>query len=174
MKIYLLISLTLLMFLGCHEIKVGFLVVDEASYNPDSLVVRTKLDTASGIFNPEFQKWLDFGYNYIYIRDSLHINERIDYGNDYEWAVLKGKSWISTPIEGVQGTRPIYIEIKDIRSEDGDAGMMKRELKVRADGTFLLPTFVRSSVGRYVVSLRFYNEGYSKERDNVFTVIVKE
>lgn len=30
--------------------------------------------------------------------------------------------WTSTPIEGVDGTAPIYVSIKDVTSRDGDSG----------------------------------------------------
>lgn len=175
MKYSWLIGIAFWLSGGCHEVTVGFLTVENASYDRDSMVVRTKLDTASGQFNPEFQKYLDFGYSYLYVRDTLKIAPRIGTGADYEWAVVKGSSWVSYKIEGVQGTLPIYVAIKEIRSEDGgNPEIMRRELKVRADGTLILPTFVRSPVGRYSISLRFSNEGYTKDVDHVYTIIVTE
>lgn len=175
MKIYtLLIGWLCLAFVGCHDATVGYLLVEDASYDPDSLVVRIKLDTASGERNPEFQKYLDFGYGYLYVRDTMNIEERIDYGADYKWAVMEGHSWVSTKIQGVQGTLPVYTEIKAIRSAEGDAEVMWKELKVRGDGTFILPTFIKSPIGRYSISLRFYNEGYTRELDDIFTIIVTE
>lgn len=164
----------ILIFGSCHDVAVGFLIVDQASYDKDSLVVRIKLDTARGDFNPEFQKYLDFGYSYLYVRDSLNIEERVNYGADYKEYVMEGRSWVSSKIEGVQGTMPVYTRIKDIESDDGDPEIMKKELKVRGDGTLILPTFIQSPVGRYWISLSFSNEGYTKDLDRIFTIIVTE
>lgn len=171
---YLWIIMAFLALGSCHEVAVGYLIVEQASYDKDSLVVRVKLDTASGDLNPEFQKYLDFGYSYLYIRDTLKIEERINYGTDYKDYVMEGRSWVSSKIQGVQGTMPVYTRIKSIESVDGNPEIMKKELKVRGDGTFILPAFIRSPVGRYRISLTFSNEGYSKDLDRIFTIIVTE
>lgn len=84
-----------------------------------------------------------------------------------------GWPWTSTPIEGVEGTRPIFVSIKDITTDTGDAGKMWEVLQVSGDGTFTMPVYSDVPVGRYRISLTFTNEGYTQDVNDVFTVIVK-
>lgn len=81
--------------------------------------------------------------------------------------------WASTPIEGIEGSAPIYCKIKSITSEDGDIAKLQECIRVRGDGTFEVPVINDIPVGRYVISLNFTNEGWSKDVDNCFTIIVK-
>lgn len=81
--------------------------------------------------------------------------------------------WVSTPIEGVDGTALILVSIKNITSTSGDSGKLWKVLSVRGNGVFELPLYHGVSAGRYVISLNFSNEGYSKDVDNCFTIIVK-
>lgn len=41
------------------------------------------------------------------------------------------------------------------------------------DGTFEIPLYHDVPAGRYVISLNFRNEGYSKDVNDCFTIIVK-
>lgn len=128
---------------ACQDITVGYLLTENASYNPDSLVIKSE--------------------------NSLKIGEGEE---DY----LRGKwgfPWVSTPIEGVEGTAQILVSIKNITSTDGDAGKMQGALSVRGDGTFEIPLHHGVPVGRYKISLNFRNEGYSKDMNDCFTIIIK-
>ena len=52
---------------------------------------------------------------------------------------------------------------------------MKKLLTVRGNGMFKLPLDISSiPVGRYMISLNIYNEGYSHDVDDCFTIIVVE
>ena len=157
---------------SCHEPTVGYLVTEYASYDPDTLVVRHVLDNDPGEPNPEFQMYLDWGLSAADIIN-MGIPERINTGVDYDRDRL-GLPWASTTIQGVEGTQPRYVTIKRITSDTGDPEAMAALLTVRGDGTFQLPTDVTSiPVGRYVISLNFTNEGYSKDLDDCFTIIVE-
>lgn len=93
-------------------------------------------------------------------------------GEDYlrtKW----GTPWVSNPIEGVDGTAQIYVSIKDIKTTTGNAGKMWKYLKVYGDGTFEVPLEHDIPIGRYLISLNFKNEGYSKDVNDCFTIIVK-
>lgn len=81
--------------------------------------------------------------------------------------------WTSTPIEGIEGSAPIYCTIKSIVSEDGDVAKLQECISVRGDGTFEVPIINDVPVGYYMISLNFSNEGWSKDVDNCFTIIVK-
>ena len=126
---------------SCQDVTIGFLNVEKAGYEIDSLEVKAVLDNAVPeiIPNPEYERYVDMGFDperciEMGIYPTLEIGGGEDYTRD-----KYNIPWTSTPIEGVDGTAPIY----DI------------------------------PVGRYVISLTFSNEGYSKDVDNCFTIIVK-
>ena len=176
-KLYMMGILLLLVYwgTGCQDIPVGYLQTEDAGYNPDTMVIKNanSLDDYPGEPNPEFQMYLDMGYTAQIIVEYLGIPERINAGEDYvrsKW----GAPWVSTPIEGVQGTAQIYVSIKAIREESGGSVTEALEqVKVYGDGTFEVPLQHTIPVGRYVISLNFRNEGYSKDVDDCFTIIVK-
>ena len=137
--ILLLFTVLMLTMIGCQDVTVGYLLTEDASYNPDTLVVKTVLDDELGEEDYYRSKW--------------------------------GAPWVSTPIEGVEGTIAIYVSIKNITS--GDSEKLWEVLSVRGDGTFEIPLYHDVPAGRYVISLNFRNEGYSKDVNDCFTIIVK-
>ena len=139
--ILLLFTVLVLSMIGCQDVTVGYLLTEDASYNPDTLVVKTVLDDELGEEDYYRSKW--------------------------------GAPWESTPIEGVEGTIAIYVSIKNITSTSGDPEKLWKVLSVRGDGTFEIPLYHDVPAGRYVISLNFRNEGYSKDVNDCFTIIVK-
>ena len=139
--ILLLFTVLVLSMIGCQDVTVGYLLTEDASYNPDTLVVKTVLD------------------------DEL--------GEEDYYRSKCGAPWVSTPIEGVEGTIAIYVSIKNITSTSGDPEKLWKVLSVRGDGTFEIPLYHDVPAGRYVISLNFRNEGYSKDVNDCFTIIVK-
>lgn len=123
--------------------------------------------------NPEYERYVDMGFDperciEMGIYPTLEIGGGEDYTRD-----KYNIPWTSTPIEGVDGTAPILVSIKSVASNDGDAGKLKAVLTVKGDGMLNVPCHHDIPVGRYVISLTFSNEGYSKDVDNCFTIIVK-
>ena len=139
--ILLLFTVLMLTMIGCQDVTVGYLLTEDASYNPDTLGVKTELDDEPGEEDYYRSKW--------------------------------GAPWVSTPIEGVEGTTAIYVSIKNITSTSGDSEKLWEVLSVRGDGTFEMPLHHDVPAGRYVISLNFRNEGYSKDVNDCFTIIVK-
>ena len=170
--LYVIIGLLLLSLAGCHDIPVGYLVIEYASYEPDSMVVRRVLDTSPGELNPEFEALLNDGYPDWWITDILYIPQFLNPGPDIERDKLQ-LDWVSYPIGGLQGTAPIMTTITRIETTGGDVEKMRSQLKVRGNGVFELPLHFDIPVGRYQISLNFKNEGHSKNLDNCFTIIVK-
>ncbi len=160
---------------GCQDIPVGYLQTEDASYNPDTMVIKNvnSLDDYPGEPNPEFQMYLDMGYSAQEIVEWFGIPERINAGEDYirsKW----GAPWMSTPIEGVEGTAQIFVSIQGIREEGGGSvAEALEQIKVYGDGTFEVPLRHTIPVGRYVISLNFQNEGYSQNVHDCFTIIVQ-
>lgn len=141
--IFLILMITLLGLLisSCHEISVGFLETNKASYNPDSLVVRKTLDP---------------------VLDEIRIEN--------------GAPWVSIKMEGYLGTEQINFSIESVTSvgnEDGAAEFMK-DLSIRGGGALVYPQGTNVPAGRYVVSVRLTNPGYSQVVKDCFTFIVKD
>lgn len=126
---------------SCQDVTIGYLLVEDASYDPDSLVIKSEntLD-AAGV-------------------DRLRM----------QWGI----PWVSGPIEGVEGTFPISVSIGNITSLQGDPDKLWKVLSVRGDGTFEIPLHHDVPTGHYMISLNFKNEGYSKDLNDCFTIIVK-
>ena len=93
-------------------------------------------------------------------------------GEDYD-RNLYNIPWTSTPIEGVDGTAQIYVDIKNVSTDVGDVDRLLEELTLLSSGVFSIPLHNNIPVGRYEISLTFSNEGYSKDLDNCFMIIVK-
>lgn len=167
---------------GCQDITVGYLLTESANYNPDTLVIKSKqsLDitapTRQEVPNPEYEYYIE--------EEGMTPEELADWGiyptmiietgagEDYLRAKW-GQPWVSTPIEGVEGTAQIIVSIKNITSTSGDPDKLWEVLEVRGDGTFEIPLQHDVPAGRYVISLNFSNEGYSKDVNDCFTIIVK-
>lgn len=163
---------------GCHEVPVGYLITDYASYNVDSLVIKaelTDLDPGVETPNPEWQMWIDMGYTPAEIVDYFGIYPTIAEGRGEDYLRdLYDIPWTSLAIEGLQGTPPIFVHVKSVVAVEGDgADALKACMTVRGDGTIEIPAKHGVSVGVYTVSLTFTNEGYSRDLDNCMTVVVK-
>lgn len=176
MRNLMLFILTLFGAIGvaCQDVTVGFLVTESASYDPDTMIVRRVLNLEDReIVNPEWEQMLDWGYTEEDLIEMEIPHKIVVHGEDYDRNRLD-LPWASTTIQGVDGTQPMYVSIKEVNTDTGDVDAMMNVLSVRGDGTFLLPTHVESiPTGRYRISLTFANEGYSKDVNDCFTIIVK-
>ena len=187
-KLYMMGILLLLVYwgTGCQDIPVGYLQTEDAGYNPDTMVVKNvnSLDTTAGVMNPAVEETIismgatldmlyQMGYSFREIAQLLGLEAYIGEGED-RGRVQRDIPWVSNPIEGVQGTPQIFVTIKSIREENGGSVTEAlKQIKVYGDGTFEIPLQHTIPVGRYVISLNFRNEGYSKDVDDCFTIIVK-
>lgn len=172
MKRIFIIWVVTLVAWSCHEVTVGYLMVENASYSPDSLIVRKILDTSPGEPNPRYQQLLNQGYTPSEILGRFNTSPRINTGKDYDRDRLN-LPWSSTPIEGMDGTAPIFVTVKSITTEVGNVDKLKDCLIVYGNGKLEIPLRHEIPAGVYKISLTFANEGYTKELDNIFTIIVK-
>ncbi len=177
-KLFTIIGLSgsIIYFTSCHKTNVGFLVTDYASYQVDSMVVKTvaSLDTTApvSIPNPVYGELLGFGLTPDYLL-SIGVYPTVEMyaGVDYTRNKL-AMPWTSTALEGVEGTAPMLISIRKVTTDSGDIAAMLKQLTVRGNGIFTLP--VKHSVpgGHYKISLSIKNEGYSRNLDNIYTIII--
>ncbi|WP_018338146.1 hypothetical protein [Butyricimonas synergistica] len=170
--------------LSCHDIAEGYLFVNDAGYDPDSLLVRTDLD--SGMVkgpNPSWEyfvsEFYDWGHKsmtweqWVEMLHEMGEYEEIDVpGKDYDRAHFD-IPWVSTAIQGVQGTNPIYVSIAKVTTDKGDVDKFMEYVTVRGDGTFTVPFKHEIPSGRYKVSLHFEGPGHSADFENIFTIIIQ-
>ncbi|WP_018339318.1 hypothetical protein [Butyricimonas synergistica] len=126
---------------GCHEKTIGFLVTENASYNPDSLYVRKTPD-------PKL--------------DAIRMETKAP--------------WISTKLQGYEGTEQIYFSVESVTSDQGEeaARVFMKNLAIRGGGALMYPFENDAIPGRYKVSVRLTNPGYTQVIENAFTFIVVE
>lgn len=126
---------------SCHEKTIGFLVTENASYNPDSLYVRKTPD-------PKL--------------DAIRMETKAP--------------WISTKLQGYEGTEQIYFSVESVTSDQGEeaARVFMKDLDIRGGGALMYPFENNAVPGRYKVSVRLTNPGYSQVIEDAFTFIVVE
>ena len=122
---------------GCHEKTIGFLVTENASYNPDSLYVRKTPD-------PKL--------------DAIRMETKAP--------------WISTKLQGYEGTEQIYFSVESVTSDQGEeaARVFMKNLAIRGGGALMYPFENDAIPGRYKVSVRLTNPGYTQVIENAFVV----
>ena len=171
MRIILILIIGGCILLGaCQDITPGYLQTEYAGYTMDSMVVKKVLDLTPPKPNPTLEMSVNYGHTPEYcVQNGIYPT----IGGDEYKRDKYGWPWTSTPIEGVEGTRPIFVSIKSITTESGDAEKMWEVLNVSGDGTFSMPVYSDVPVGRYQISLTFTNEGYTQDVNNCFTIIVK-
>ena len=114
-------------FVACQDVTPGYLSTEFAGYTMDSMVVKKELDLTPPEPNPDYEMYLEYGYTPEYLV-SNGIYPTIG-GDEYKRDKY-GWPWTSTPIEGVEGTQPIYVSIKDIKTDVGDVELMRKYLQV--------------------------------------------
>jgi hypothetical protein len=83
--------------------------------------------------------------------------------------------WVSFPIQGVEGTFPIFYSIEQITEKNsGSISEITKFAKVRGDGAIEIPQENNIPNGEYNIFLRAKNEGYSKKINSPLRVIVKK
>ena len=101
-----------------------------------------------------------------YVPDTMEIRLQLDETLD--------AYWVSPKLQGVIGTSPIEFEVVEVEAtEGGNAELFRHLVNVRGGGRMEFPLISDITPGRYRVSLRVFNEGYSHIVKDVFTFIVK-
>lgn len=142
MKRLILLATVFVVALGaCHEKTIGYLITENASYDPDTMVVRKTPDP---------------------VLDAV----RIEYGSP----------WVSLQLQGYEGTEQIHFTIESVTSDQGEeaAATFMSELSIRGGGALMYPLENKAVPGRYKVSIRLTNPGYSQVVEDAMTIIVTE
>lgn len=127
--------------IGCHEKTIGYLVTENASYNPDTSYVRKTP-------NPKF--------------DAIRMETKAP--------------WITTRLQGYEGTEQIMFTIESVTSDQGEeaARFFMKDLAIRGGGALMYPFENEAVPGRYKVSIRLTNPGYTQVIKDAYTFIVQE
>ncbi|MDE7074201.1 MAG: hypothetical protein K2O69_04020 [Odoribacter sp.] len=83
--------------------------------------------------------------------------------------------WTTSCIEQLLGTEPIIYTLESLHSDQGEAAAadFAKYLTVIGGGRMYVDTKVNSPAGKYVVSLRVSNDGYSVVLPDAFTFILQ-
>ena len=91
-----------------------------------------------------------------YIPDNMEIPQIEDLDEVVDALRIKNNApWVTQPIQG------------------GDAMVFKQELRIIGNGSFYYPLEHKAPAGKYVVSIRITNEGYSHVVKDIYTFVVK-
>jgi hypothetical protein len=170
---------------ACKKETIGFLQTEYASYAPDTLVVKAVLDTSfKKQRNEIYDLFLMIGFTPEQLADpntnlfgyKAPLPDSIEVpNNDQEFKRNKYKvPWITIPIQGLRGTFPLLITVDKVTSTSPDAEKMKKMLHMRgSSGIMEIPFDHGLAPGRYMISLKFSNEGWTKYMKDAFTFIVE-
>lgn len=175
-KLLPVLVLGFLIFQSCKKIPIGFLTTEYASYNPDSLVLKSVLDTNTiKVPNAIYELYLGFGFTPEQL-EAMQIPPFVDeYSNKTDYLRYKNNiPWVTTGIQGLKGTAPIKIEVISILPATPESDKLKKLITIRgSSGIMEVPLDHGLLPGRYLISLRFSNEGWSKEMKDAFTFIIE-
>lgn len=101
----------------------------------------------------------------IYMPNSMVLEEAPDRVAD----------WVSPPLQGYDGTQPIFITIHQVKAENGgNVELFLKETVLRGNGTFAIPVDNKIPNGSYMISLMLKNKDYSSVLSDVFTIVVED
>ena len=107
-----------------------------------------------------------------YLPNELEVRKTLDLQED-AIRIANEAPWVTQGIQGVLGTEPLEYKFISVKvSEGGDAELFQQELIVRGAGVMELPLYTKLPAGRYIVTLKVSNDGYSKLLPDVVTFIV--
>lgn len=107
-----------------------------------------------------------------YEPDSLVVKAVLNADEDKE-RIDNQVPWQSSTIDGVQGTFPIVYSIKAIHTTDGDPNAAIRQIGMEGRGIVTIPYDHTIPPGHYTVDVRIRNEGYTVDKEAIFTVIIQ-
>lgn len=117
----------------------------------------------------------DVKVGYLETQDAEYVpNEMtLDRSTVPDFRVEENIPWITTQIQGVQGTLPIFYGVGNIAGQDAaSVNELKSTLKVRGDGTFEIPLNNTLKSGKYYLGLKIYNEDHVHYKDSVYSIII--
>lgn len=132
---------------ACHETTVGYLITQNASYDPDTMYIRKTPDP---------------------VLDAIRIE------NKAPWVSLQLQGYEGTEIMYFYIESVRYEEETPTTAGAEAAQNFMKDLSIRSGGVMLYPFENDAKPGTYKVSIRITNPGYSHVLQDVMTIIVTE
>lgn len=110
-----------------------------------------------------------------YAVDSMIVRKTLDPVKD-ALRIKNNSPWVTLTMDNYEGTAPILFSVELVTSDQGEeaAAIFAEKLSVRGGGVLEYLLDGKATPGRYVVSVRLTNPGYSQVVRDCFTFIVKE
>jgi hypothetical protein len=180
-KLLPVLVLGFLVFQSCKKIPVGFLQTEYAGYTPDSLIIPAILTDTGFTKTPNiwYNVLIEMGYTpaQLATRDNPLGAIVPEFSFTFEKNYLRKKNkipWVTSSIQGLNGTAPIKIEVIGVNPVSAESEKLKKMITIRgSSGAMVIPLEHGLPPGHYTVSLGFSNEGWKKEINNVFTIIIE-
>ena len=132
---------------SCHETTVGYLITENASYDPDTMYIRKTPDP---------------------VLDAIIIE------NKAPWVSLQLQGYEGTEIMYFYIESVRYEEETPTTAGAEAAQNFMKDLSIRSGGVMLYPFENDALPGTYKVSIRITNSGYSHVLQDAMTIIVTE
>lgn len=132
---------------ACHKTTVGYLITDNASYDPDTMYIRKTPDP---------------------VLDQIRIE------NKAPWISLQLQGYEGTEIMYFTIESVRYVEDTPTAEGIEAAQNFMKDLSIRSGGVMEYPFENDARPGAYKVSIRITNPGYSQVLQDVMTIIVQE
>ncbi len=147
-NVFFLIVIILCCFVsGCHKTTIGYLITENASYEPDTMYIRK---------NP------------IWEFDSIRIK------NKAPWVSLQLQGYEGTEVIYFDVESVTFVEETPTSQGIQASKTFMDELSIRSGGVLLYPFENTAIPGSYKISIRISNPGYSHVLQDVMTIIVLE
>lgn len=179
-NIFIIITVLLGIIYSCENVPVGYLRTENASFDPDTMLVKLELDLTPPhmgmIPNPEFILWTETYGNDPEVVIGWGIPETIPgivAGEDYYRSEQK-IPWVSYAIQGVDGTLPLFYKVGGAtKVGGGDVTELLSKCRMRGDGAVEIDFENNITAGEYLLDIQVSNEGYSHVLPKMLKVIVK-
>lgn len=175
-KMLPVLVLGFIFFQSCQKRPVGFLMTEYAGYVPDSLVLKSVLDTSLiEIVDPLYTLYIEYGLTPEVIASFGVFPTMKVFSNEEDYRRNKFRvPWSTSTVQGLKGTAPIRLKVLEVSPVTPESEKLKNMITIRgSSGVMTIPFDHGLSAGRYKVSLRFSNEGWTKDLKDVFTFIIE-
>ena len=108
-------------------------------------------------------------FNAMYSPDSLVVKAKLDEEED-AYQIEHKIPWQSNEMDGVEGTLPIYFQIRGI---NGGQPEIMNQFSIKPTGVIELPYNHTVPSGRYIIDVKVGNRDHGYTIDSAFTVIIK-
>ncbi|WP_133250126.1 hypothetical protein [Marinifilum breve] len=179
MRKIFIIAMLLGILTACENVPVGYLITDNAEFDPDFMTIDLDLDLREPYIdevpNPEYEMYIGWGFTHDQLVSwgIMPTIEKEVAGEHYYRSIQK-IPWVSYPLQGVDGTRPLFYRvIGATKVGGGDVTELLSKCSMRGDGAVEIEFENNITAGEYLLDIEVSNEGYAHELPNMLRVIVE-